>query len=151
MNIQRIHKSAAQLWLARAVLALAQHSLSQTHTLHTHTHTHTHTRALKRRCTLPSSWDDFNKHIPRLFIPLFSNLPPLPLFQTANASPWFPRRCHRNRRVQSAASAHAPSESHFTCSSVRSAHKTEICVCLLDEKMNLKYVHILENICIPND
>ncbi len=30
-------------------------------------------------------------------------------------------------------------------------HNTEICVWLPDEKMNLKHVHILENICITND
>ncbi len=28
-------------------------------------------------------------------------------------------------------------------------HKNEICVCLPDEKMNLKHVHILENIFNP--
>ncbi len=31
-------------------------------------------------------------------------------------------------------------------------HKNEICVCLPGEKkMNLKHVHILENICFTND
>ncbi len=30
-------------------------------------------------------------------------------------------------------------------------HKNEICVCLPDKKINLKHVHILENICITND